>query len=189
MKGKRIVIAINGSPASDAAVEKGLELASALGFSVLFVHAASPLAEDFYRELAANVDRENYFEGPSVDETVARDAVLAAAGARASQAGVDFGVELIGRDPALTPEGHSAFIAATIAGIAEGLDAALIFVGSRGRGPVAAAVLGSVSHNLINFGTVPVVVVHASEDKEKEPAGASSSSAGIRPSFSSRSGS
>lgn len=159
MRGKKLVIAIDGSSDSDAAVEAGLELASALGSPVLFVHAASPLAEDFYRELAANIGRENYFEGPTALETEAQDPVLADAAERASQRGVEFEVELIGERQVLTPGRHSSDIAAAIAGIAAGCEAALIFVGSRGRGSVTGAVLGSVSHNLINFATVPVVVV------------------------------
>lgn len=160
MKGKTIVIAIDGSPTSNAAVEAGLQLAGALGSPVRFVHAASPLAEDVYEH------RDDRFGGATDDEIVARDSVLATAAERASQSGVESEVALIGEAPgALTPEGRSADVAAEIAGIAEGLKAGLIVVGSRGRGPVAGAVLGSVSHNLINFATVPVLVVHAPKEE------------------------
>ena len=33
-------------------------------------------------------------------------------------------------------------------------------MGSRGRGAVRSAVLGSVSHFVINHGTVPVLILH-----------------------------
>ena len=52
-------------------------------------------------------------------------------------------------------------IAANLAGLAEGVDAALLVVGSRGRSEVAGAVLGSVSHESLRMSSRPVVVVHA----------------------------
>jgi nucleotide-binding universal stress UspA family protein len=36
----------------------------------------------------------------------------------------------------------------------------LIVIGSRGRGAVSSAVLGSVSHFVLNHGTVPMLIVH-----------------------------
>jgi nucleotide-binding universal stress UspA family protein len=40
----------------------------------------------------------------------------------------------------------------------------LLVMGSRGRGALAASLLGSVSHYALNHGRVPVLIVHASED-------------------------
>jgi nucleotide-binding universal stress UspA family protein len=45
--------------------------------------------------------------------------------------------------------------------IAEDEDAELIVVGSRGRGPLKAAILGSVSHQVIGLAGCPVMVVPA----------------------------
>ena len=40
----------------------------------------------------------------------------------------------------------------------------LLVMGSRGRGALAASLLGSVSHYALNHGQVPVLIVHASGD-------------------------
>jgi len=39
----------------------------------------------------------------------------------------------------------------------------LLVLGSRGRGALAASLLGSVSHYALNHGRVPVLIVHASD--------------------------
>jgi nucleotide-binding universal stress UspA family protein len=156
VRGKTIVVAIDGSPASDAAIETGLDLANALGSTVHFIHAASPLAEDVEKQ------RGDQFGGPTDAEIVAHDHVLAAAAERASQSGVECKVELIPETRHMRVQSRNDDLAADIAGIAEGREAGLIVIGSRGRGVTTSAVLGSVSHNLIGFATMPVVVVNAS---------------------------
>src|SRR4029079_18963127 len=40
----------------------------------------------------------------------------------------------------------------------------VVIMGSRGRGTVRAAVLGSVSHHILHHSPVPVLIVHADED-------------------------
>jgi nucleotide-binding universal stress UspA family protein len=149
VKGKPVLVAVDGSPASDAAVGAAVELAGALGSPVRFVHASSPLAERLF-----DADNEN---GPTEQQIVAGDPVLAGALGRARDAGVQAEVEVVGAD------GDTGDLAAVIAGIASGSDAGVIVCGSRGRGAVAGAVLGSVSHNLIRYAPVPVLVVHAAE--------------------------
>ena len=147
VKGRTVLVAVDGSPAADAAIAAGLELAAALGSPLRFIHAASPVAERLFRENVEN--------GPTADQIVADDPVLADALQRARDAGVEAGVELVGG------EGHTGDLAALIAGTADGLDASVIVCGSRGRGSVSGAVLGSVSHNLIRYAAVPVMIVHA----------------------------
>lgn len=151
MDQKTILIATDGSPAASAAVVAGLEAAAAMQATVRFIHAASPLAEELYAEYPLH--------GPPLEQILARDRVLAAAVACAQEMGIEAEVELLGNE-------HSADLAAVIAGVAEGIGAQMIVVGSRGRGMVAGAVLGSVSHNLLKYATTPVLVVHAAAESE-----------------------
>jgi nucleotide-binding universal stress UspA family protein len=142
-----ILIAVDGSPAAEAAIDAALELAAALGRPVTFLHADSHLASRLFEE--------NLEDGPTPEQVTARDPVLAHAAGRAQEAGVEAALELVDL------EGRTGDLAAEIAGVAAGLDASLIVTGSRGRGTAAGAVLGSVSHGLIKYATVPVLVVHA----------------------------
>ena len=143
-----ILAVIDGSPAAVAAVDEAVKLAAAMDASVQFVHADSALAEALFD---ANPET-----GPSSGEIVARDSVLNDALTRAQARGVAADVKVISN-----AQEDEADLAASIAGMAEGLGATMIVVGSRGRGPIVAGVLGSVSHNLIKFARVPVLVVNA----------------------------
>jgi nucleotide-binding universal stress UspA family protein len=77
---------------------------------------------------------------------------------------------------ALVPEGVpvSARTASGHAGMellkrAQAADHDLIVMGSRGRGAVRSAVLGSISHYVLNHAQVPVLIVHEDEPPATEP--------------------
>jgi len=140
-----IVIATDGSAAATKAVEVGLELAAARASDVVFVHF-SPVAGPLY---ASHPEA-----GPSQAEIEAADPVLRAAAEAARARRVHAKLEL------LVAEHGTGDIADSIAGMAQGLDASMIVVGTRGHGGIASAVLGSVSLDLLKFSELPVVVVH-----------------------------
>lgn len=143
---KHIVIGVDGSPASQQAVQLGLSLAASLGARVAFVH---------FSRLAEGVYREGPDDGPSQQRIEEADAVLREAAEAARAHGV----------PARLILQESDMIAPELAGVAEGLDADLLVVGNRGRSEIADVVLGSVSHELLRMSTVPVVVVNAGAAK------------------------
>jgi nucleotide-binding universal stress UspA family protein len=140
-----ILIATDGSAAASAAVETGLEIAAVTRSTVRFVHASWPLADEIYGTYVSA-------GGPSPDEIIARDPVLADAVARAQEAGVEANVELLANE-------DTANLAASIAGVADGVGASLVVVGSRGRGVIAGSLLGSVSQRLLTYASIPVLVV------------------------------
>ena len=145
VKTQPILVAVDGSPASDSAIATALELAGCIASPVTFIHS-SAVAE---RLFATNRE-----DGPSQEQIAANDPVLADALARAGAADVEATIEIVSG-----PEG-TGDLAAVIAGTADGLGAGLIVCGSRGRSAATGAVLGSVSHNLIRYASVPVLVVH-----------------------------
>ena len=139
------MVAIDGSPAAEQAVAVALDLASAQTAKVVFVHY-SPIAATL---LEAAPDR-----GPSPEGIEAADSVLGAAAKKGRERGIAFELEIL-------DERGTSDIAASLAGIAEARGASMVVVGSRGRGPIAGAVLGSVSYGLLSLSRVPVLVAHA----------------------------
>ncbi|HTW99263.1 MAG TPA: universal stress protein [Acidimicrobiales bacterium] len=140
-----IVVGIDGSPASDRAVEVAIELAEGRHAEVLFVHCSTEIAGALFAADPVHPDSQEHLE--------AADPVLRAAAEAARARGVRARVEVDGASGA-------GDIAAVIAGTADASDADLIVVGTRGRGELASVVLGSVSHALLHLSERPVVVVH-----------------------------
>ena len=128
----RILIATDGSQSSEEALELGIELAAEQGTPATIVHVI-PIGE--LRTGPA-------FERPEQDE------VLREAAAAARRAGVEPDLKLLSGD-----------IAHEIAWLAEKLEADMVLVGSRGRGAVHGALLGSVSRSVLAECTRPVVIV------------------------------
>jgi nucleotide-binding universal stress UspA family protein len=139
---KEIVIATDGSESAREAVEYGLELATENGAAVTFVHVLPP---DDYIVAGRNAPARPKPHHVDLDES---EGALAEASDAAIAAGVSYALERISGDTV-----------AEIIAVAEAKDADLIVVGSRGRGTVTSALLGSVSRGVLKEARRPVLVV------------------------------
>jgi nucleotide-binding universal stress UspA family protein len=137
---KQIVIATDGSLPAQEAVEVGLELAKEQGADVTFAHVTPP--DEFRGGRGGTVPVAHRQE---IDET---ETALKIAADAADQAGISYALERISGDTV-----------DTIVALADSKDADLIVVGSRGRGPITAALLGSVSRGVLREAKRPVLVV------------------------------
>jgi nucleotide-binding universal stress UspA family protein len=148
---KRIVIATDGSPSAFEAVRFGLELAEEQGAEAVFVHAVplfDPSADSigFPAAVPHRID--------AVDRAPAEEAA-----ALAAERGVPARTEVLAGNPV-----------DEIVAYADSADADLIVVGSRGRGAVASALLGSVSRGVLHEARRPVLVVRGAATGVEEPA-------------------
>jgi nucleotide-binding universal stress UspA family protein len=137
---KQILIATDGSPSALEAVEVGLELAKEQGADVTFVHVTPPEEVRGGRGGAHALTHQ-----AEVDES---ETALKEAAEAADAAGVSYALERFSGE---TVE--------TIAALAETKNADLIVLGSRGRNPLASALLGSVSQGVLRNASRPVLVV------------------------------
>ena len=135
---KRLLIATDGSPAAQIAVEDGVELARDLDARVLFVYVkprpSGLLGEPFYQRRLTR-------------EAAEARAALATAMDAAEKLGVEGDWEILEGEPAVE-----------IMAIAAERDADLIVVGSRGFGAIAGTLLGSVSRAVVHDADRPVLV-------------------------------
>jgi nucleotide-binding universal stress UspA family protein len=144
---KRILIATDGSESGREAVAYGLDLAR-LGHAaatIVYVRRAPRqfVGDPFYqRELGQGLRH-------------ADDAVGHALRA-AAEIGVEADAEILEGDAARQ-----------IVGFARLRDADLIVLGSRNRGPLVAALLGSVSKDVVTHADRPVLVAHRPADRRR----------------------
>jgi nucleotide-binding universal stress UspA family protein len=136
-----IVLGYDGSPSANAALAKTIELAPALGASVVVVFGfyISPLAGGDVHDFKERLESIGSHE---VDRAVAD---LDAAGIEASS-------RLVSARPA-----------DAILGVAEEVGAGLIVVGTVGEGPISGALLGSVVLKLVQKSSLPLLVVPTHE--------------------------
>jgi nucleotide-binding universal stress UspA family protein len=149
---KKILIALDGSETSSAALDAGLELAEDEGAEVIFAHVASLL--DFVP--ARNGDEH---APPDRFPTADWDPVLCEAMKLAESRGVTARPELLVGYPAKQ-----------LIRLASEAEADLIVIGSRGLGRVKSAILGSTSRGVLAGADRPVLVVRDCGVRETAPA-------------------
>jgi nucleotide-binding universal stress UspA family protein len=147
---KEIMVAIDNSAGSRAAIDEALELARAVGAHVTFalVRNAPPslLGTPYYECRLAR------------DLGVAR-ATVDSALKLAREAGVEARGEVLEGD-----------VVDEILSFADNSAAEIIVMGSRGHGALAGAVLGSVSSEILRHANVPVLVAKVAPPRERQAA-------------------
>jgi nucleotide-binding universal stress UspA family protein len=137
----KILIATDGSPEAREAVEFGIEFASEQEARVKLLQVIPPT--DW-----TQLDRGALIRPIPAELRLRRAIALDEAAELAAEHGVDVTFEVL----AGVPEDE-------IVAYADSIDADLIVVGSRGRGAVASALLGSVSRGVLQESRRPVLVV------------------------------
>ena len=136
---KTILVATDGSEAAEDALEVAIELAREAGAKLEVLSVQEPLPHG------------RAGSGPpmlEVEQPHGAEHIAEAAAQKARDAGVE-----------ATPHAPRGEVADVLAGAATKLGADLMVVGSRGHGPLAGAVLGSVSHALVSRSPVPLTIV------------------------------
>jgi len=139
MQRKRFLIATDGSPGGCEAVRTGLMLARGAGADVTIVYA---------RHAPLRVYGDPFYQRSLSRELELARVALDAASSDAEIVGIEVETEIVEGRPA-----------EAIVELARSRDADLILVGSRGRGAIAGAVLGSVSESVVRRADRPVLVV------------------------------
>jgi nucleotide-binding universal stress UspA family protein len=140
---RAIVVGLDGSACSDAALACAVELARGLGDRLVVAFGVEPPNRDVGDEWGEARAALEELGGPIVDAAVER----------ARAAGVEAEGALVPRRPV-----------DALLTLAEELDARLIVVGTASERPLAGLVLGSVPYKLLHRSSVPVLVVPVSPD-------------------------
>lgn len=145
---KHILIATDGSPLSERAVDAGIQLASTLKSTLTIANVGAPYAPPLY---AGDLVPNNYLTANEHDEKVraAGQEILDAAKAKAEKAGLSANTAFeVADEPA---DG--------IIKIAKDNSADLIVVASHGRGGLSALLLGSATRRLLSSANIDLLVI------------------------------
>jgi nucleotide-binding universal stress UspA family protein len=144
-----ILVAVDGSPDAEQALTEAIDLAECEHARLTLITALSQVPATAY--VAAGLPLAQLREDAySEAETILRHA--------SERVPDDVSVRTVLSEQPIR--------AALIGRIAEGHHD-LIVMGSRGRGAVRAALLGSVSHHVLHHSPIPVLIVHAQRSQEE----------------------
>jgi nucleotide-binding universal stress UspA family protein len=139
---RRILVAIDGSDASQKATRMAADIAQRFGarLTVLYVVPRILLPPDVYGLTVVDVEREQRSYG---------EKLVSEALSKLGEPGVNVDTQILSGPPA-----------ESIAEAAQAADIDLVVVGSRGRGAAARVLLGSTSTRLVHICPKPILVVH-----------------------------
>jgi nucleotide-binding universal stress UspA family protein len=135
---KRIMVAVDGSEGSNAAMDEAVALAKQLDAALSFAYVRRP---------QSSVLGHPYYERHLSDDLRKGREVIAEATQAAAAAGIESEGDVL--------EGDAAD---ELVSLADSRDVDLIVIGSRGYGALAGALLGSVSREVVQHANVPVLV-------------------------------
>lgn len=138
---ERILVAVDGSPFSDAAIATAAGLAAKLGSEVDVIHVHE---HDLPHSKAVHL--------AELETHTHADEVIAAATAKLTGQGV--------RAQGHVLEADTHDVAKRIIEFAEESNAGVIIVGRRGLSTLTGMLVGSVSNKLVHLAKVPVLVAH-----------------------------
>ena len=141
---REILVATDGSPAANAALEEALALALETGSGIAVITVWRALQGDFGLAYPSTAVLADILDA----ERTHAETTLRVAAERAGEVGVSIITRLATGDPA-----------ETICAYATEIGARFIAVGTRGHGTVAALLLGSVSQAVMRQAPCPVLVV------------------------------
>ncbi|MEO5633095.1 universal stress protein [Gaiella sp.] len=141
---REILVATDGSPAAQAALEEALALSLATGSGLAVITVWRALQGDFGLAYPSTAVLADILDA----ERTHAEVTLGVAVEQAVEAGVPIITFLATGDPA-----------ESICAYATEIDARLVAVGTRGHGTVAALLLGSVSQAVVRHAPCPVLVV------------------------------
>jgi len=149
-----IVVGVDGSSASTVAVEWAARDAAMRKVPLMLVDLLDPPA--VYTFPRTQIPREYLQWQQDEGRTVLEDAIKTVEDCTKQMGPVEVSSELVAGPPVPTLVGLSK-------------DAAMVVVGSRGRGATARIVLGSVSTGLVHHAHCPVAVIHDQDPLIPEP--------------------
>lgn len=147
-----ILVAVDGSPDAELALTEAIDLAESEHTRLTLFTAVSQLPATAY--LAAGEEVGKVVEDAHADA----EAILRRARERVPD---NLSVTTVLSERPIR--------AALMSQVADGVHD-LVVVGSRGRGAIRAALLGSTSHHVLHHSPVPVLIVHADHSKERSSA-------------------